>query len=232
MGNVGCHGPSTPRRERRASPVGMTLFEESVPQWRRRRQETAEVLLTHTAERRRGGLGAGSAGDEVDFKLQVLFFPAGALQHATAGFNHAGMTAKVRGGVSRSQIPNFNVFADQVVDAAKFAMPIRIIPGTADGWDVLEPGSLGSDFFEFITIAEFVGVAGAMDTKEAMLAGHGRPTLFPILKNRTDITDVGRNSRDGAKEQVIGVAAFQIESEAALSEAAEIYGIIFFEDVE
>ncbi len=110
-------------------------------------------------------------------------------------------------------------------------MPVRVIPSAADGGNVFEPGSLGSDFFKFVAIAEFVGVAGAMDAKEAMLAGHRRPALFPILKNRTDIADVGRNSSDGAKEQVIGVAAFQIESEAALGKTPEIEGIIRLEDV-
>jgi len=48
---------------------------------------------------------------------------------------------------------------------------------------------------------------------------------FPILENGTDIADVGRNSRDGAQEQVIGVAAFQIESEAAFGKTPEIEGI-------
>jgi len=178
------------------------------------------------------GLGAGSAGDEVDFKLQVFFFPTGALQHAAAGFNHAGMTAEISSGVGRSQIPNFNILADQVVDAAKFAMPFRVIPGAADCGNIFEPGCLGSDFFKFIAIAEFVGMAGAMDAKEAVLAGHRRAALFPILKNRTDITDVGCNSRDGAKEHVISVTALKIESEAALGEAPEIEGIILLEDVE
>jgi len=119
-----------------------------------------------------GGLGPGSAGDEVNFKLQVFFFPARALQHAAAGFNHSGMTAKISSRVGRSQIPNFNIFADQVVDPAKLATPVRVIPSAADGWNVFEPGSLRRDFFKFVAIAEFVRVAGTMNAKKAMLAGH------------------------------------------------------------
>src|SRR5258708_39229496 len=105
-------------------------------------------------------------------------------------------------------------------------MPVRVVPSAADGGNVFEPGSLGSDFFKFVAIAEFVGVAGAMNAKETMLAGHRRPALFPILKNGTDITDVGRHSRDRAKEQELGVAAFQVEREAALSTRPERDGIV------
>jgi hypothetical protein len=64
-----------------------------------------------------------------------------------------------------------------------------------------------------------------MDAEEAMLAGHRRPAPFPILKDRTDIADVGRNSSDRAKEQVIVWPLLRSRVKRPL--AAEIDGIIF-----
>ena len=64
----------------------------------------------------------------------MFFFPTGALQHAAAGFSHAGMTTEISSRVGRSQIPNFNIFADQIVDAAKFTIipsyQVRLMVGT------------------------------------------------------------------------------------------------------
>ena len=110
---------------------------------------------------------------EVDFVLDGVFFPAGAGEHAAAGFDHAGMTAEIRGGVGRGKIPDFDVFADEVVNTAEFAMPAGIVPGAADGRHVFQPGRLCSDFLEFIAITKFMDVAGTLHAEEAVFAGHG-----------------------------------------------------------
>jgi hypothetical protein len=158
---------------------------------------------------------------EVDFVLDGVFFPAGAQEHAAAVFYHAWMTTEVSGGVSRGKIPNFNIFADKVVNAAEFAAPVGVVPGTADRGNVFQPGRFGGDFFQFIAIAKFVGVAGTLHAEEAMLAGHGCATFFPVLIQRANVADIGSNSGDGGEEQMIFSAAAEVESEAALGETAE-----------
>ena len=158
---------------------------------------------------------------EVDFVLDGSFGPAGAEEHATAGFDHAGMAAEVGGGVGGGKIPEFDVFADKVVCAASFALPVGIVPGAADGRDVFQPGDFGGDFFEFSAITKFVGVAGALHAKEAMLTGHGCAALFPILINRADVADIGSDAGDGGEEKMIFAAAAEVEGEAAFGEAAE-----------
>ena len=158
---------------------------------------------------------------EVDFVLDGCFRPAGAEEHAAASFDHAGMSAEVGGGVCGREIPNFNVLSDQVVCAASFAMPVDVIPGAADGRDILQPGNFGGNFFEFIAITKFVDVTRALHAKEAMLAGHGCAALFPILINRADIADIGSDAGDGGEEKMIFAAAAEVEGEAAFGEAAE-----------
>ena len=158
---------------------------------------------------------------EVDFVLDGVFFPAGAQEHAAAVFYHAWMAAEVSGGVRRGKIPHFNIFADEVVNAAEFAMPAGVVPGTADRGNVFQPGGFGGDFFQFIAIAKFVGVAGTLHAEKAMFAGHGCATFFPVLIQRADVTDVGSVSGDGGDEQMIFTAAAEVEGEAALGETAE-----------
>ncbi len=158
---------------------------------------------------------------EVDFVLDGCFLPAGAGEHAAAGFYHAWMATEIGGGVGGREIPDFNVLSDQVVDAASFALPVRVVPGTADRRDVFQPGGFGSDFFEFIAITKFVDVAGPLHTEEAMLAGHGCATFFPILIDRADVADVGSDSCDGGEEEMILAAAAEVEGEAAFGETAE-----------
>jgi hypothetical protein len=169
---------------------------------------------------------------EVDFVLDGVFFPAGAQEHAAAGFDHAGMSAEVGGGVGGCEIPEFGVFADEVVDTAQFAVPVGIVPGAADGGDIFQPGDFGGNFFEFIAITKFVDVAGAVHAEEAMLAGHGRAALFPILINRADVTDVGSDAGDGGEEEMIFAAAAEVEGEAAFGETAEEERGVFFQFVE
>ena len=158
---------------------------------------------------------------EVDFVLDGCFGPAGAEEHAAAGFDHAGVAAEVGGGVGGREIPDFDVFADEVVDATAFALPVEVVPGAADGRDVFQPGDFSRDFFEFIAITKFVNVAGALHAEEAMVAGHGCATLFPILINRADVADIGSDAGDGGEEEMVFAAAAEIEGETALGEAAE-----------
>lgn len=158
---------------------------------------------------------------EIDFILDGCFGPAGAEEHAAAGFDHAGVTAEVSGGVCGREIPEFDVFADEVVGTAEFALPAGIVPGTADGGDVLQPGGFGGDFFNFIAITKFVDVAGAVHAEEVMLAGHGCAALFPILIDRADVTDIGSDAGDGSEKQVILAPAAEVEREAALGETSE-----------
>src|SRR5208283_3257586 len=77
-----------------------------------------------------------------------------------------------------------------------------------------------------------VNVAGTLHAEEAMLAGHGCTSLFPILINRADIADVGSDSGDGGEEQMIFAAAFEVEGEASFGEAAEEELRVFFHFVE
>jgi hypothetical protein len=161
------------------------------------------------------------AGLEVDFVLDGVFFPVGALENAAAGFDHAGVAAEIGGGVFGAKVPDFDVFADEVVDAADFATPVGIFPGTADGGNVFQPGSFVGDFLKFVAVAEFMGEAGTLDAKETMLSGHGRAALLPILINRADIADVRRDTGDGGKQEMIFAAAAKIEREAAFGEAAK-----------
>ena len=138
---------------------------------------------------------------EVDFVLDGGFVPAGAQEDASSVFDHAGVATQVGGGVFGAEIPEFEVFADEVVGAAEFTMPIGIFPGAADGGDIGEPGGFGGDPFEFLAIAEFMGKAGTVNTEEAMLAGHGRAALLPVLIYSADVADVGGDAGDGAKRR-------------------------------
>ena len=158
---------------------------------------------------------------EVDFVLDGVFFPAGAQEHTAAVFYHPWMAAEVSGGIRRGKIPHFNIFADEVVNAAEFAAPIGVVPGTADRGNVFQPGGFGGDFFQLIAITKFVGVAGTLHAEKAMLAGHERATFFPVLIQSANVADVGSDSGDGGEEQVIFAAAAKVESEAALGETAE-----------
>lgn len=158
---------------------------------------------------------------EVDFVLDGCFGPTGAEEHAAAGFDHAGMAAEVGGGVGGRKIPDIDVFADEVVNAAEFALPAGVVPGAADGGDVLQPGYFGGDFLQFIAITKFVDMTGALHAEQAMLPGHGCAALFPILIDRANVADVGSDAGDGGEKEMVFAAAAEIECEAALSEAAE-----------
>lgn len=158
---------------------------------------------------------------EVDFVLDGCFGPTGAEEHAAAGFDHAGMAAEIGSGISGRKIPDFDVFADEVVNAAEFAMPAGIVPGAADGGDVLQPGDFSGDFFEFIAITKFVDVTGALHAEEAMLPGHRCAALFPVLIDRANVANVRSDAGNGGEEKMIFAATAEIEGEAALGEAAE-----------
>ena len=100
-------------------------------------------------------------------------------------------------------------------------MPVGIVPGAADGRNVFQPGRLGGDFLEFIPIAKFMDVAGALHAEEVMLAWHGCATLFPILIKRAYVADIGSDSGDGGEEEMIFAAAAQVKSKAAFGETPE-----------
>src|ERR1700749_1655891 len=91
--------------------------------------------------------GGFFAGDEVNLFEEGAFLPAGAGEDAHTVFAHAGVAAEIAGGVGGLQVPFVGVFADQIVNAAGFAVPIGVFPWTADGGDVFEPGNFGGDAF-------------------------------------------------------------------------------------
>src|SRR5579862_729310 len=134
-------------------------------------------------------LGGFFTGDKVDLFEEGAFLPAGAGEDAHAVFAHARVAAEIAGGVGGLQVPLIGVFADEIVDAAGFPVPVRVFPRAADGGDVFEPGNLGGDALEFFTIAEFPGAAAALEAIELVIAGHGAVALFPILIESTDVTD-------------------------------------------
>src|SRR5579871_3245124 len=110
----------------------------------------------------RGLFGGFFAGDEVDLFEEGAFLPAGAGEDAHSVFAHAGMAAEIAGRVGGFEIPFVSVFANQVVDAAGFAVPVGVFPGAADGGDIFEPRHFGGNALEFFAIAEFPGAAAAL----------------------------------------------------------------------
>src|SRR5579862_2089793 len=117
-----------------------------------------EEWLRAWARRKTGALlGGFFSGDEVDLFEEGAFLPAGAGEDAHAVFAHARVAAEIAGGVGGLEIPFVGVFADEIVDAAGFPVPVRVFPRAADGGDVLEPRDFGGYALKFFAIAEFPG---------------------------------------------------------------------------
>src|ERR1700742_1761190 len=91
--------------------------------------------------------GGFFAGDEVDLFEEGAFLPSGAGEDAHAVFTHAGVAAEIAGGVGGLEVPLVGVFADEIVYAPGFAVPVGVFPRAADRGDVFEPGNFGGDAF-------------------------------------------------------------------------------------
>src|SRR5262249_11452220 len=136
-------------------------------------------------------------------------------------FHHSRMATEISGRFFGAEIPQLYIFADQVIHPAGFATPIWIFPWTADRWDVLQPGRLRGNLFEFLTITEFVSMAGALHTKKPMLPRHRRTALSPILINRADVADVRSKACDGGQQEMVFPAASKLEREASSGHPAK-----------
>ena len=68
--------------------------------------------------------------------------------------DHLGMAAKIAHRVGPVETPDVSVLADQVIHAADFAGPFLVVPGSADGWDVRQPGYFASELPQFVEVAE------------------------------------------------------------------------------
>ena len=185
--------------------------------WSRRRQES---------ETKAKGVRKGPSlpGWEVHFVLDSVFFPVGTQQDGAAVFYHTGVAAQVRGRFFRAEIPKFNIFSDEVVGAAGFAMPARIVPRTADRRNVFQPRRFGRKHLEFLTIAKFMSLAGALDAEQAVFARHRGAPVFPIPVDSADVADIGRDSGHGSDEQVVLATAAEVESEASFGQASKEQG--------
>src|SRR5271157_772945 len=180
----------------------------------------------------RSGGGSFLAGLEVNFVLDGVLGPARAHQNASPTFHHARMPAKISGSVFRRKPPKVNVFADQVVHAAAFALPIGIFPRTADGRHVFQPGRLRSILLQLITIAKLKRAARSLNAEEPVLPRHGDATLLPIRAHSANEADVGRDAGDRGEKEMVPAATADVEGEAALGEAPEKKGRTFIHGVE
>src|SRR6516162_1492162 len=113
-----------------------------------------------------------------------------------------------------------SVFADEVIHAATLPAPVWIFPGPAHGRHILQPGCLRSVFSQFIPVAELMSAASALDTEQAVFAGHGT-SFFPILAQSPDIAYVRCDSGDGRQKEVIFPPAAQVKSKAAFGKAPQ-----------
>src|SRR5580698_2844392 len=176
--------------------------------------------------------GGFFAGDEVDLFEEGAFLPSGAGEDAHAVFAHAGVAAEVAGGVGGLEIPFVGVFADEVVDAPGFAVPVGVFPRAADRRDIFKPGNFGGDAFEFFAVAEFPRAAAALEAVELVVTGHGAVAFLPILIQGADVADEGRDAGDGGEQQVVGAAAAKVEGEAAFRYFAAVELVAFLQFVE
>src|SRR5580698_9266213 len=106
-----------------------------------------------TTLRKRGEDGHGGAVPlrrakrefAIERRMWWLLFGGGEDAHAV--FTHAGVAAEIAGGVGGLEIPLIGVFADEVVDATCFAVPVRVFPRAADRGDIFEPWHFGGNAF-------------------------------------------------------------------------------------
>src|SRR6202008_2070017 len=167
-----------------------------------------------------GGFLGFLAWGEINFVLDGFLVPAGAKKHAAAILDHVGVATKVGGCILGGEPPNVHIFPDQVVSATLFAFPLRIFPGAADRWNVLQPRRFGCDLLQFVAVAELGGAAGPLNAKEPVLTGHRSATLFPIGIDRANVTGIGSHAGNCGQQEMIFSSAAEVESEASFGESA------------
>jgi len=138
-----------------------------------------------------------------------------------AVFHHAWVATQVSGRFFWAEIPEFHIFSNEVVGASGFAMPTRVVPGTADRRNVFQPRRFGRKILEFLSIAKLMGLTGALNTEQTVFARHRGVTVFPIPVDSTDVADIGRNSGHRSDQQMIPAAATEVEGEAPFSQATK-----------
>src|SRR5579864_3117822 len=157
-------------------------------------------------------------GHEVDFFLDVFLGPAAARQDSAAILDHFWMTAEISGGCLRRQLPEIRIFADEIVHAADLSGPVAILPGPADGGNVLEPRDFVGHMFELLGISKLPRAAGAFQKEKTVPCREF--ILLGVAHQSADIAHEGRDPCDGAKQQMIP-APIAIEREAALGYLAQ-----------
>src|SRR5271168_2212767 len=124
------------------------------------------------------------------------------------------MSAKVSRGVSGVELPFVPGFVDEIFGSSGCSAPRRVLPGTTYGRKIHEPRYFTRDPLEFIAGTEFPRTASTLD--------HGKPQVarkflgFPIGVECREIRDGRSNPSNRREQQMIAVAAFQIQGEAAL----------------
>src|SRR5580692_8225944 len=161
---------------------------------------------------------AGFRRNPVNFLLERLVWKSAALQNSHSQFNHLRVATKISGCGIASQSPLVAVLANQIFDASRLAVPFRVFPRTADRRNVGEPRNFRSDSFDFLAISKFNRSAGSVDHVEVQVRRH--IVLFPILVEGSDVRNVRSNTGHGAEQQMILVAALQVEGEAAFRNLA------------
>src|SRR5690242_12091058 len=63
-------------------------------------------------------------------------------------------------------------------------------------------------------------MAGALEAKQFVFAGHGTRVAFPVAKNCANVADKRSDARHGGNEQMVGSATAKIERKAALGDLA------------
>src|SRR5512143_4238247 len=100
--------------------------------------------------------------DPVHLFFEVFFLEANALQDAFRVLDHLGVTAEIGSAVFGGASPLVGVFSENVVGAARLALPLVVFVSTADRGHVRKPWSLTRISLQFLAITELPRAACAI----------------------------------------------------------------------
>src|SRR5215469_6801445 len=132
--------------------------------------------------------------DPVNLFAQEVLGEPDSLQDTLPVLDHLRVPAEISDTILRSDSPLIGVLADQLIDAADFAIPLRVVPRTAHGRHVLEPRRVLGVPLQLIDISEFPRSASSVQQKQFMIALEF--AFLPILIERSHKAYKGSNSGD------------------------------------
>ena len=116
--------------------------------------------------------------------------------------DHLRMAADVSDGVAGVEFPVVGILAKDVVGAANFTRPVRVIPWAAHRRHIFEPGQFLVELIELFQISKLPRTAGAIEQIKFVIPVEA--SFFPIFGECAHIADERSHAGNRGDQKMIG----------------------------